>query len=226
MGKNLKQETTGLEKITKDTTTNVQDAFQEAMNWIADGCQVTPLEPQRLSELNGQYEALVNKVVDTIKDGLRTNDCFNMRAGDGGKCVSFVDLLYDAIVELQRRSFRPISGGDKEIDDYMLLHSVDFLIRSIESCMDERGLQKFCIRNFDEEEIKNLHGSGDWREPNVVKNAFLHSKKAAKIIRQMYGDVFESIQFNRKKYLKFLERVEADGRISELDSILKRYATK
>lgn len=214
--RNQKQQTQGQEN---------PDAFQEAMKWIADGCPVTPLEPQRLSELNGQYEALVNKVVDTIENGLRTNDCFKLRADEGGKKVSFVDLLYDAIVELQRRTMSKVGASHcKEIDDYMWLHSVDFFIRSIESCIDERGLQKFCIRNFDEEEIKSLHGSREWREPHAVKNAFLHSKKAAKIIRQMYGDMFESIQFNRKKYLKFLKRVEDDGRISELDSILERYS--
>lgn len=63
-------------------------------------------------------------------------------------------------------------------------------------------------------------------EPHVVKNAFLHSGKEAKIIKEMYGDAFESISPNRDKYLTFLRRVEADGRISELDSILKGYEKK
>lgn len=191
--------------------------FQEAMKWIADGCPLTPLEPERISELNCQYEALVNKVVDTIEDGIRTNDCFRMKGGV--KSVSYWGLLYDAIVELQRRILtRAGSGQCKEIDDYMWLHSVDFVIRSIERCMDERGLRKDCVRNLEECDVKP-----EWREDHAVKNAFLHSKKAAKIIRQMYGDEFESIKFNRKKYLKFLERVEADGNISQLDSILKSY---
>lgn len=58
---------------------------------------------------------------------------------------------------------------------------------------------------------------------NIVKNAFLHSGKEAKIIKEMYGDAFESIIPNRDKYLTFLQRVEADGRIKELNDILKRY---
>lgn len=191
--------------------------FQEAMQWIADGCPLNPLEPQKLSELNGKYEASVNKVVDVIENELRTNDGFHMKGGV--KSVGWIDLLYDVIVELERRSMtRAGAGHCKEIDDYMCLRSVDFVIRSIERCMDERGLQKDCVRNLEECDVKP-----EWREPHAVKNAFLHSKKAAKIIRQMYGDEFESIGFNRKKYLKFLERVEADGNISSLDSILRSY---
>lgn len=226
MGKNIKKETTCLSEHAKkqqfrEAPSQTHDDFQEAMNWIADGCPLTPLEPQRLSELNGQYEALVNKVVDTIENGIRTNNCFSIMSG-GAKSISYIDLLYDTIVELQRRTMSKIGAGHcKEIDDYMWLHSVDFVIRSIERCMDERGLQKDCVRNIDECDI-----NPEWREDHVVKNAFLHSKKAAKIIRQMYGDDFELIKFNRKKYLKFLERVDADGRISELDSILKGYEKK
>lgn len=58
----------------------------------------------------------------------------------------------------------------------------------------------------------------------LVKYAFLHSGKEAKIIREMYGDAFDSISPNGKKYVTFLKQVEADGRMKELDSILKRYA--
>ena len=59
--------------------------------------------------------------------------------------------------------------------------------------------------------------------PHVVKRAFLRSGKEAKIIKEMYGDAFESISPNRNKYLTFLKRVEDDGRIKELNDILKRY---
>ena len=52
---------------------------------------------------------------------------------------------------------------------------------------------------------------------------FLHSDKQAKIIKEMYGDTFDSISPNRKKYLTFLQQVEDDGRIKELNDILKRY---
>lgn len=59
--------------------------------------------------------------------------------------------------------------------------------------------------------------------PHVVKRAFLHSCKEAKIIKKMYGDTFESISPNRNKYLTFLKCVEDDGRINELYDILKKY---
>lgn len=59
--------------------------------------------------------------------------------------------------------------------------------------------------------------------PYIVKNAFLHSCKEAKIIKEMYGDVFDSIVSNRDKYLAFMKRVEADGRIKELKDILTKY---
>ncbi len=59
--------------------------------------------------------------------------------------------------------------------------------------------------------------------PHIVKRAFLHSDKQTKIIKEMYGDSFESISPNRNKYLTFLKRVEDDGRIKELNDILKRY---
>ena len=59
--------------------------------------------------------------------------------------------------------------------------------------------------------------------PHIVKRAFLHSGKETKIIKEMYGDTFESISPNRNKYLTFLKRVEDDGRIKELNDILKRY---
>lgn len=56
-----------------------------------------------------------------------------------------------------------------------------------------------------------------------VKYAFLHSGKEAEIIREMYLDSFDFISPNGKKYVTFLKQVEADGRMKELDDILKRY---
>lgn len=59
--------------------------------------------------------------------------------------------------------------------------------------------------------------------PHVVKRAFLRSGNEAKIIKEMYGNAFESISPNRNKYLTFLKQVEDDGKIKELNDILKRY---
>jgi len=39
----------------------------------------------------------------------------------------------------------------------------------------------------------------------------------------MYGDTFDKITSNRTKYLYFLKQVDVDGRIIELDEILKKY---
>ena len=46
---------------------------------------------------------------------------------------------------------------------------------------------------------------------------FLH------ITKKMYGDTFDKITSNRTKYLYFLKQVDVDGRIIELDEILKKY---
>ena len=59
--------------------------------------------------------------------------------------------------------------------------------------------------------------------PHAAKNAFLHSGKEGKIIKEMYGEQFDGISNNRMKYIEFLRQVEADGRMSELNNILKRY---
>ncbi len=59
--------------------------------------------------------------------------------------------------------------------------------------------------------------------PHAVKNAFLHSGREGKIINEMYGNKFCGIGNNRIKYIEFLKQVESDGRISELNNILKRY---
>ena len=81
------------------------------------------------------------------------------------------------------------------------------------------------------EKIKNGESAPDGQDeemdtvyPHVIKRAFLHSGKEAKIIKEMYGDAFdESISPNRNKYLTFLKCVEDDGRINELYDILKKY---
>ena len=59
--------------------------------------------------------------------------------------------------------------------------------------------------------------------PHAVKNAFLHSGKEGKIINEMYGNQFDVISNNRIKYIEFVKQVETDGRMSELNNILKRY---
>ena len=59
--------------------------------------------------------------------------------------------------------------------------------------------------------------------PHAMKNAFLHSGREGKIINEMYGDLFDGISRNRIKYVEFLKKVETDGRMDELNSILKRY---
>ena len=55
----------------------------------------------------------------------------------------------------------------------------------------------------------------------VVKLKFLKCDKQPKVIKQMYGDVFDNIQSNREKYLKFMNRVVADGRVEELNDIIE-----
>lgn len=59
--------------------------------------------------------------------------------------------------------------------------------------------------------------------PHAVKNAFLRSGREGKIIKEMYGEQFDSFSSNRIKYLEFLRQVEMDGRMNELKNILKKY---
>ena len=59
--------------------------------------------------------------------------------------------------------------------------------------------------------------------PHAVKHRFLQSGKEGKIIKKMYGDRFESITPNRMKYLEFLKQVEVEGKMNELNDILKSY---
>jgi len=59
--------------------------------------------------------------------------------------------------------------------------------------------------------------------PHAVKNGFLRCGREGKIISKMYGEKFNKISPNRIKYLAFLKQVEQDGRLNELNEILKLY---
>lgn len=59
--------------------------------------------------------------------------------------------------------------------------------------------------------------------PNAVKSRFLRSGKEGKIITEMYKERFDHISPNRVKYLTFLRQAEMEGRLNELNDILKRY---
>lgn len=59
--------------------------------------------------------------------------------------------------------------------------------------------------------------------PFDVKTRFIRCGKERTIIKKMYGDTFDKITSNRTKYLYFLKQVDEDGRINELDEILKSY---
>lgn len=59
--------------------------------------------------------------------------------------------------------------------------------------------------------------------PHIVKHRFLQSGKEGSIIKKMYGDRFDSLAPNRLKYLEFLKQVEKDGKMNELDEILKNH---
>lgn len=58
-------------------------------------------------------------------------------------------------------------------------------------------------------------------EAFVVKCKFLHCNKQKKVIEQMYGNEFGNFTNNREKYLTFLNRVVADGRVEELNDIME-----
>jgi hypothetical protein len=156
-----------------------------------------------------KYKASVDKVVDCFDNEIRNNSCFRWTSEVQG--ATEYDLLADVIIENERRgvrweqaSRRTIVGGIEE--DALAILRAQNAIDEIKREIDGR-----------------VNGLKALSEPHVVKNAFLHSDKQAKIIKEMYGDSFDSISTNRDKYLTFLQRVEADGRISELDDILKRY---
>lgn len=59
--------------------------------------------------------------------------------------------------------------------------------------------------------------------PYAVKNHFLHCGRERDVILEMYGDEFDRISPNRIKYLYFLRKVEEDGKINELNELLKKY---
>lgn len=59
--------------------------------------------------------------------------------------------------------------------------------------------------------------------PFNVKTRFIRCGRERTIIKKMYGDTFDKITSNRTKYLYFLKQVDVDGRIIELDEILKKY---
>lgn len=59
--------------------------------------------------------------------------------------------------------------------------------------------------------------------PYEVKTKFIHCGKERAIIKSMYGDSFDKITPNRTKYVAFLNRVDEDGRLNELNEILKNY---
>lgn len=187
--------------------------FQEAMDALVD----LPQEPHqrdesdeemdRLSEeFDRNYKASVDKVVDTIKNEIRTNDCFAWTSYSQGATV--YDLLADVIIEDARRGVQYEQAARGEI-----LGSVR------EKALTLLGAQKTIdlVKRDIDGRVERLR---ELSEPNIVKRAFLHSGKEAKIIKEMYGDKFDSISPNRDKYLAFLKRVEDDGRIKELNDIL------
>lgn len=59
--------------------------------------------------------------------------------------------------------------------------------------------------------------------PYGVKNRFLHCGREGEVIKKMYNDQFDGINPNRTKYVYFLKQVDTDGRIKELNEILKQY---
>ena len=185
--------------------------FQKAMEALA-AQQTEPCGPRELTEsekeFNRNYRASVDKVVDCFENEIKTNDCFAWTSETQG--ATEYDLLTDVIIENARRGVRQEQAmrgtilGKLEEDSQTLLRAQN-MIDMIKGDIDNR--------------FKSLPPT-----EAVVVHTFLHSDKQAKIIKEMYGDEFDSISPNIEKYLKFLERVKAEGRIYELNDILKRYA--
>jgi hypothetical protein len=73
------------------------------------------------------------------------------------------------------------------------------------------------------ESIEGVAEVGETVSPHSIKHAFLRCENTRQIIKAMYEDSFDNISPNRIKYLAFLKRVEADGRMSELNDLLNRY---
>lgn len=61
------------------------------------------------------------------------------------------------------------------------------------------------------------------RLSHATKHAFLESENKGRIIKELYGTIFDSVSPNRIKYITFLNQVEKDGKIIELNEILKKY---
>ena len=92
----------------------------------------------------------------------------------------------------------------------MELHKNDAWVKTME---DIRKGKDLTTESIDNEEIN----------PYGVKNRFLHCGREGEVIKKMYNDQFDRISPNRTKYVLFLKQVETDGRIKELDEILKQY---
>ncbi len=187
--------------------------FKKALDAI-DDLPVTESEPRQPTELESEfdrkYKASVDKVVDAITDEIKNNDCFAWTSEVQG--ATEYDLLADVIIEDARRGVRYEQAARGE------------MIGSVR----EKALTLLGAKNTIDLVKRDIDGRVErlrvLSEPHVVKNAFLHSDKQAKILKEMYGDEFDSISPNRDKYLAFLKRVEDDGRMVELNNILKRYA--
>lgn len=77
-----------------------------------------------------------------------------------------------------------------------------------------KELSKEDLRN-DEIEVSITH--------HAIKHAFLKSGKEGKIIKEMYGNKFDTFVANRIKYLEFLKQVEKDGKFNELKETIDKY---
>lgn len=159
-------------------------------------------------EFEKNYRASVVKVADAIDNEIRTNDCFAWTSETQG--ATYYDLLTDVIIECERRKVRweQVHRGTvlgKAEEDARTLLSAKNMIDTIKGDIEGR------LENVPPTEA-------------VVVHTFLHSGKQPKIITEMYGDAFDSVSPNIKKYLEFLQRVKDEGRIYELNDILKRYA--
>ena len=188
--------------------------FQEAMEALVD----LPQEPHQrdkndeemdrlTEEFEKNYKASVDKVVDCFENEIKTNDCFAWTSETQG--ATEYDLLADVLIENARRGVRCEQAMRHE-----MLGKLEEDAKTLLSALNTIDWVKGDI----EGRFKSLPPT-----EAVVVHAFLHSDKQAKIIKEMYGDEFDSISPNIEKYLKFLERVKAEGRIPELYSILKSY---
>jgi RNA processing factor Prp31 len=56
---------------------------------------------------------------------------------------------------------------------------------------------------------------------SAVKYKFLHCNKQKEVIEQMYGNEFDNLVPNIKKYIAFWHKVIDDDRVEELNNILE-----